>query len=1024
MPARHGLRVPVATFFLLASLLLLPRLIVAGSPLLQNGGFEGDFHSQPGIAGEVADGWVAYNEAGNPTYLATSTFANGGWVEKIEGSDSLIILAENLYPEGRPFTAVLYQHVNGLTPGTAYSASGWFLSMWGGSAGDDPPDPYAIGKKIGIDPTGGTDPTAPTVIWSAERWEDKSWVNPTVATRVSGTTLTVFLRVQSKWQQSANQAIVDGIRLEEAPVAAIDSISSPITTSFAVRWSGTMPSGLKSLGNFALFYDVEVQDDNGPWQTWLAKTRDTSGIYDGMSGHKYEFRVRPYAIQPKGEPPHYWPPSTFVGPVSESVSVALDGAPPQSWVNPLPPVQKAAPFVVSWSGQDDASGVATYTVQYRVGSGNWRDWLTDVTTTTAIFGENDQPTALIAGQRYDFRCRAVDRVGHSETYPATPDATTTLVTFLISGAVRDLRDQAVAGAYVRISPTLPSIAETTTDALGRYVLGVMASGTYSISITAAHAGFGTASPRPATIDGDRTGFDLFLPPAADAVSNGSFETGDLSAWQSDGAAIDSRAFTGKWAARLGLGSAAYLSQTVTISPGLTRPTLSFVYRPAGPATISDSLRLRIAGAEQVIPLTAANWTHHYVALNLPGDTGQTTSLEFVFEPGGTSGFGVLVDDVWLGDAPPPPQYLFLPMIKRFENNQSPTGTPSPTATAATVTPSPTTAATMTPSPTATATATPSPTTTATVTPSATGTMTPSATATATATSSATGTMTASPTATATATPSATPTPTATPDWLTYVNSYRALAALYPLTETVSWSLGAQNHARYMVENDYIGHDEDPANPWYTSEGQQAAQNGDVMVHSSLSTTDMYAIDLWMRGPFHAVGIIDPALSTTGFGSYRRDTGLYKMGAVLDVIRGLGTIPVTVTFPIYYPADGVLMPLLAYTGGETPDPLSSCPGYTPYTGPPIILQIGDGSQVPNVTGYSFWHAGASLEVCEFDETNYTNPVYTSYGRSVLDARDAIVLMPRYPLTAGETYSVTVTNNADTYTWSFTVSGDAH
>jgi len=1000
--ARGGLALSIAGFLLLASLSL--PLTVVSSPLLQNGGFEGDFHSQPGIAGEVADGWVAYNEAGNPTYLATSTFANGGWIEKIEGADSHIILAENLYPEGRPFTAVLYQRVTGLTPGTAYSASGWFLSMWGGSAGDDPPDPY-VGKKIGIDPTGGTDPTAPTVVWSTERWEDKSWVNPSVAARVSGTTLTVFLRVHSKWQQSANQAIVDGIRLEEAPIAALDPITAPTTTSFTAHWSGIMPPGLQSLGNFALFYDVEVQDNNGPWQIWLAKTRDTSGLYNGIPGHTYSVRVRPYAIQPKGEPPQYWPPSTFVGPLTESVSVTLDGAPPQSWVNPLPQVQKVAPFAVSWSGQDDASGVATYTVQYRVGNSNWSDWLTNVTTTTAIFGANDQPVALVAGEKYDFRCRAVDRVGHLETYPATPDATTTLATFLISGAVRDLRSQPVAGASVHISPTLPSLGDTTTDALGNYVVGVMNSGTYSIA--PAHAGFGGASPRPATIDGDHTGFDLFLPPATDAVTNGSFETGDLSAWQSAGAAVDSRAFAGSWAARLGPGATAYLSQTVAISPGLTRPTLSFVYRPSGPATISDSLHLRIAGTEQVIPLTVDNWTHRYVPLDLPGGTGQTASLTFVFDPRGTSDFGVLIDDVWLGDAPPPPQYLFLPIIKRFENNQS-----------AAITPSATTTATATALTTSTPTATPTPSTTATATALTTSTPT------ATPTPSTTATATALATSTPTVTPTSTALPTATPDWLTYVNGYRALASLYPLTETVSWSLGAQNHARYMVENDYVGHDEDPANQWYTSDGQQAAQNGDVMVHSNLNTTDMYAIDLWMRGPFHAVGIIDPALSTTGFGSFRRDTGLYKMGAVLDVVRGLGTIPVTVTFPVYYPADGALMPLLAYTGGETPNPLSSCPGYTPYTGPSIVLQIGDGSQVPNVTGYSFWHAGTPLEVCEFDETNYTDPNYTSYGRSILDARDAIVLMPRSPLTAGETYSVTVTNDTDTYTWSFTVAGDAH
>ncbi len=227
----------------------------------------------------------------------------------------------------------------------------------------------------------------------------------------------------------------------------------------------------------------------------------------------------------------------------------------------------------------------------------------------------------------------------------------------------------------------------------------------------------------------------------------------------------------------------------------------------------------------------------------------------------------------------------------------------------------------------------------------------------------------------------------------------------------------------MVKNDAMGHTEDPANPWYTVEGAQAGQSSNVMVSTSTATTDLFAIDLWMRGPFHAVGIIDPALAQAGFGSYREASGIFQMAAALDVIRGLGTVPVTVTFPVYFPSNGGVLPILAYTGGETPNPLSSCAGYTPYTGPPIILQIGDGGLTPQVTDFGFWHAGTSLEVCEFDETNYTDPVYQATGRSILGVRDAIVLMPRYPLTAGETYSATITNNADVYTWSFSVASDA-
>jgi len=90
-------------------------------------------------------------------------------------------------------------------------------------------------------------------------------------------------------------------------------------------------------------------------------------------------------------------------------------------------------------------------------------------------------------------------------------------------------------------------------------------------------------------------------------------------------------------------------------------------------------------------------------------------------------------------------------------------------------------------------------------------------------------------------------------------------------------------------NDYMGHGEDPDNPWYTPEGLAAAQSSNAAVSHDVDATDEYAIDAFMGGPFHAVGILDPALLQTGYGSYREADGGYQMGAALDVIRGLGSI---------------------------------------------------------------------------------------------------------------------------------------
>ncbi len=233
------------------------------------------------------------------------------------------------------------------------------------------------------------------------------------------------------------------------------------------------------------------------------------------------------------------------------------------------------------------------------------------------------------------------------------------------------------------------------------------------------------------------------------------------------------------------------------------------------------------------------------------------------------------------------------------------------------------------------------------------------------------------------------------------------------------------HSRYMVKNDYVGHDEDPLNPWYSLEGIEAAGNSNVMVSSSVSSTDQYGIDLWMSGPFHGVAILDPQLEVVGFGSYREATGTWQMGATLDVSRGKTTTePPAGTYPVVWPGDGQSTTILGYRGTEWPDPLTSCPGISADfwnpSGPPIYLQIGSGSLTPNVSATSFRQGSTQLDHCVFDETNYTNPIPSTQntGRWILNTRDAIILMPKNPLEAGKTYTASITTNGNTYTWSFT------
>ena len=258
-----------------------------------------------------------------------------------------------------------------------------------------------------------------------------------------------------------------------------------------------------------------------------------------------------------------------------------------------------------------------------------------------------------------------------------------------------------------------------------------------------------------------------------------------------------------------------------------------------------------------------------------------------------------------------------------------------------------------------------------------------------------------------------------PPWLSYLNLYRDQANLHHLVENGDWMEGARLHSQYMVKNDIITHYEDSDNIWFTDEGYTAGRNGNIFVSSWSGTSDETAIDFWMTGPFHAISMLDPQLQSTALGSYREEDGGWKMGATLDVSRGREVIPPGTTFPLPYPRDGGQIWLYSYKGNEWPDPLTSCSDYTPPTGPPIMLQLGDGSLTPNVTDFQLSMGGSPLPACLFDETSYINADggVQSTGRLILGSRDAVVIMPRDPLELGQFYTASVTADGVTVEWSF-------
>jgi len=188
--------------------------------------------------------------------------------------------------------------------------------------------------------------------------------------------------------------------------------------------------------------------------------------------------------------------------------------------------------------------------------------------------------------------------------------------------------------------------------------------------------------------------------------------------------------------------------------------------------------------------------------------------------------------------------------------------------------------------------------------------------------------------------------------------------------------------------------------------------------------DSWAVDVWMQAPFHAIGILDPALEQVGFGIHRALKGKVQTAAGLDVIRGRRVASDAVAYPIVWPGDGSTVSIASHIS-ESPSPLTSCPGYAAPAGLPLIVQLGSDGALPHVVDSWIADDDGPLEHCVFDGGTYRNrdAAQQQLGRTILARRDAIVLIPRKPLRIGSGYRAIIDVNGRRIEWRFRVENTA-
>lgn len=457
------------------------------------------------------------------------------------------------------------------------------------------------------------------------------------------------------YAQVAEETIPPEVWMEPAPAFAECGQSIP------AAWQGT-----DNL-SWVTSYDVQTRIGSDTWQDWLPATSLSSSLFAPLAaryGEAVGFRVRGRDLVGNL--------SDYSAPVYTLISDSV--APHEVHVEPLP-AMLLAPFAVEWWAQDACADIASYQVQYSIGSTeSWIDWLASTPDTSALF----DPAPPQYGQTYSFRMRAQDQAGNLSAWSEPDEALTTLFVGL-GGRVQNLRAQPIAGAQVEV---LPAAQRMSVLPRGRFVAYLASAGSYTLSADRPDLYGPLPAMHGVAVSGNVLDLVFVLPALDDAVVDGGFEAStfaartasDLEGWQLGGSLLprlSSQAHTGLASANLGgPGEWSLLQQAVTPPPEATDLTLSFLARLAEPGPPAD-LHLFIAGGSvptqattYTIAVQDTTWSHGWYDMETVGSSPLAASSAWTLTFVVSDSSAILLDEIGLGSAAVGGYALYLPVAYR------------------------------------------------------------------------------------------------------------------------------------------------------------------------------------------------------------------------------------------------------------------------------------------------------------------------------------------------------------------------
>lgn len=198
-----------------------------GDNLTRNGSItDGGYDTAHGV---VANSWNAFLINGDwPAFdLADNENANGD----IGGSSS-----QYIYGDGTRFDSGIYQVISGVTPGASYEFSvGWAGMLRDTGGGNNQKFDDVIIRRVGYDPTGGTDPQSVNVQWGPEVGtgsSGRSLNHPDmrITFKALANQVTVFVRVYNLSSSASDKVFFDVMCLlprGDIPVETVQPSPSP-----------------------------------------------------------------------------------------------------------------------------------------------------------------------------------------------------------------------------------------------------------------------------------------------------------------------------------------------------------------------------------------------------------------------------------------------------------------------------------------------------------------------------------------------------------------------------------------------------------------------------------------------------------------------------------------------------------------------------------------------------------------------------------------------------------------------------